>query len=148
MSLRKQLEETMHNAMRAKDDQTRDTIRMVFSSIKQLEVESRSVLDDSEILSILQKEVKIRNETISELSNSNRSDLIEKAKAEIEILSKFLPAQLTDEELSEIAKKTIVEVSASNPSDMGKVMKALLPAVKGRAQPDRVSRIVKDILNG
>jgi len=148
MSLRRQLEETMHNAMRAKDDQTRDTIRMVFSSIKQLEVESRSVLDDSEILSILQKEVKIRNETISELSNSNRSDLIEKAKAEIEILSKFLPAQLTDEELSEIAKKTIVEVSASNPSDMGKVMKALLPAVKGRAQPDRVSRIVKDILNG
>ena len=148
MSLRKQLEETMHNAMRAKDDQTRDTIRMVFSSIKQLEVESRSVLDDSEILSILQKEVKIRNETISELSNSNRSDLIEKAKAEIEILSKFLPAQLTDEELSEIAKKTIVEVSASNPSDMGKVMKALLPAVKGRAQPDRESRIVKDILNG
>lgn len=148
MTLREELETTMHEAMRAKDETTRDTIRMVFSAIKQVEVETRQVVDDAAILSILQKEVKIRTETISELSSSDRTDLIDKAKKEISILEKFLPTQLTDEDLASIIRKAMTDLSASNPSDMGKVMKEVLPMVKGKAQPDRVSRIVRELLNG
>ncbi len=146
MSLRLDLEQTMHEAMRKKDDLTRDTLRMVFSSIKQVEVETRKSLEDQDILSILQKEVKIRKETISELSATERIDLLNKAESEIAILEKFLPAQLSDEEITNLAKQVIKEVSASSPADMGKVMKILLPLVKGRALPDRISRIVKQIL--
>jgi len=121
---------------------------MVFSAIKQVEVETRQVVDDTAILSILQKEIKIRTETISELSSSDRTDLIEKAKKEISILEMFLPKQLTDEDLSAIIRKVMNDLSASNPSDIGKVMKTVLPMVKGQAQPDRVNRIVKELLNG
>ena len=148
MTLREKLESTMHEAMRAKDVITRDTIRMVFSAIKQVEVETRQVVDDTAILSILQKEIKIRTETISELSSSDRTDLIEKAKKEISILERFLPKQLTDEDLSAIIRKVMNDLSASNPSDIGKVMKTVLPMVKGQARPDRVNRIVKELLNG
>lgn len=147
MSLRNDLEQTMHEAMRKKDDLTRDTIRLVFSSIKQVEVETRKTLEDVDILSILQKEVKIRKETISELGESDRPDLVQKAKSEIAILEKFLPAQLSDMEITILANQVIQEVSAKNPADMGKVMKTLLPLVKGQAPSDRISRIVKQLLS-
>jgi len=148
MSVREKLEKTMHEAMRNRDELTRNTIRLVLAAIKQVEVDSRTKLDDAGMLAVLQKEVKIRNETISELSGANRADLVDKASAELEILSKFLPAQLSDEDLIAIARKKMSEISASTPADMGKVMKELLPLVKGQAQPDRVSRVVKDLLNG
>jgi len=148
MSVREKLEETMHEAMRNRDELTRNTIRLVLAAIKQVEIDSRLKLDDAGMLAVLQKEVKIRNETISELSGANRDDLVAKANAELEILSKFLPAQLSDEDLVAIARKKISEIAASTPADMGKVMKEVLPLVKGQAQPDRVSRVVKDLLNG
>lgn len=148
MGLKDQLELTMHEAMRNRDELIRNTMRLVLASIKQAEIETRAVLDDPSILSILQKEVKIRNETIKELSGANRPDLVEQAEKEIKILNGFLPMQLSDEELVALAQKTITDISASSPSDMGKVMKVLLPLVKGQALPDRVSRIVKDLLNG
>lgn len=148
MNLRENLESTMHEAMRNKDDITRDTIRMVFSAIKQVEVETRKPVDDQSILAILQKEVKIRTETISELALSDRKDLVDKSKVEISILEKFLPAQLSDEDLASIINNVMKELSASSPADMGKIMKTVLPMVKGKAQPDRVSRIVKELLDG
>lgn len=147
MSLRNDLEQTLHEAMRTKDDLTRDTIRLVFSSIKQAEVETRKTLQDQDILSILQKEVKIRKETISELSESNRPDLIQKAESEIAILDKFLPVQLSDEEITTLVNQVIQEIGATNLADMGKVMKLLLPLVKGRAPSERVSLIVKQLLS-
>lgn len=130
MNLRENLESTMHEAMRNKDDITRDTIRMVFSALKQVEVETRKPVDDQSILAILQKEVKIRTETISELALSDRKDLVEKAKAEISILEKFLPAQLSDEDLASIIDNVMKELSASSPADMGKIMKTVLPMVR------------------
>lgn len=148
MGLKDKLELTMHEAMRNHDELTRNTMRLVLAAIKQAEVESRAALDDQAILGILQKEVKIRTETIKELENADRIDLVEQAVKESEILNVFLPQQLSDEELSALAKKAIAEVGASSPADMGKVMKVLLPFVKGQAQPDRVSRIVKELLNG
>ena len=147
MSLRNDLEQTLHEAMRTKDDLTRDTIRLVFSSIKQAEVETRKTLQDQDILSILQKEVKIRKETISELGESNRPDLIQKAESEIAILDKFLPVQLSDEEITTLVNQVMQEIGATNLADMGKVMKLLLPLVKGRAPLERVSLIVKQLLS-
>lgn len=146
MGLRLDLEQTMHEAMRKRDDLTRDTIRLVFSSIKQAEVESRKTLEEKDILSILQKEVKIRKETISEVGVTGRTDLLQKAESEIAILENFLPAQLSDDEITTLANRVIQELGASNPADMGKVMKSLLPIIKGQAPSDRISRIVKQLL--
>lgn len=147
MSLKQTFEEAMFDSMRKKDDLTRDTLRLVLTSIKQAEVDARKPLDDAGILTIIQKEVKIRKETLSELEGSGRIDLIEKAQSEIKVLERFLPAQLSDQELSSLALKVIKEVSANTPSDMGKVMKSLLPLVQGKATPDRVSQIVRKLLS-
>jgi hypothetical protein len=148
MSSKEKLEHTMHEAMRNRDELTRNTMRLVLAAIKTAEIESRTSLDDQGILSILQKEVKIRTETIKELANANRADLVDQALKEIDVLNGFLPQQLSDEELSALASKAIAEVGASSPADMGKVMKELLSSVKGQAQPDRISKVVKDLLNG
>lgn len=147
MGLKQTFEEAMFDSMRKKDDLTRDTLRLVLTAIKQAEVDARKPLDDAGILSIIQKEVKIRKETLSELEGSGRTDLIEKAQSEIKVLERFLPAQLSDEELSSLALKVIQEVSANAPSDMGNVMKSLLPLVQGKASPDRVSQIVRKLLS-
>lgn len=147
MGLKQTFEEAMFDSMRKKDDLTRDTLRLVLTAVKQAEVDARKPLYDAGILSIIQKEVKIRKETLSELEGSGRTDLIEKAQSEIKVLERFLPAQLSDEELSSLALKVIQEVSANAPSDMGKVMKSLLPLVQGKASPDRISQIVRKLLS-
>jgi len=147
MSLRQTFEEAMFESMRKRDDLTRDTLRMVLTAIKQAEVDARKPLDDAGILFIIQKEIKIRKETLSELEGSGRTDLIEKALSEINVLERYLPAQLSDEEISALALRVIQENSANAPSDMGKVMKNLLPLVQGKASPDRVSQIVRKLLS-
>lgn len=147
MDIRKELENMLYEAMRNKDELTKNTIRMVLSSIKLSEVETQKPLDEQAIQAVLQKEVKIRKETITELKGADRKELIEKAEAELKILEKLLPSQLTDEEIKAMAQKVIHEVSASAPSDMGKVMKNLLPLLKGQAAPDRVSAIVRLLLS-
>lgn len=146
MNLKETLENDLHEAMRRKDELTRDTLRIALSSIKLAEVESRKALDDAGVLSILQKEVKIRKETVGELQNTGRSDLVEKAKQEYEILSKYLPVQLSDEEIEQFAHEVIAQLSASNLSDMGKVMGFLVPKLSGKAAPERISKIVKNLL--
>lgn len=147
MEIRKELENLLHEAMRNKDELTKNTVRMVLSSIKLAEIETRKPLDDQGIISVLQKEVKMRKETINELEDADRGDLVEKAEAEMKILEKFLPAQLSDEDIKVMAQKVMAEVAATTPADMGKVMKNLLPLIKGQAAPDRVSSIVKQLLS-
>ena len=147
MSLRQTFEEAMFESMRKRDDLTRDTLRMVLTAIKQAEVDARKPLDDAGILPIIQREIKIRKETLSELEGSGRTDLIEKALSEINVLERYPPAQLSDEEISALALRVIQENSANAPSDMGKVMKNLLPLVQGKASPDRVSQIVRKLLS-
>jgi uncharacterized protein YqeY len=147
MEIRKELENLLHEAMRNKDELTKNTVRMVLSSIKFAEIETRKPLDDQGIISVLQKEVKMRKETINELEDADRSDLIEKAEAEMKILEKFLPAQLSDEDIKAMAQKVMADVAATTPADMGKVMKNLLPLIKGQAAPDRVSSIVRQLLS-
>lgn len=147
MDIRNELENILHESMRNKDDMTKNTIRMVLASIKMAEIDGQKPLDEQGIVAVLQKEVKIRKETISELRDTDRKDLIEKAEAELLILERLLPAQMSDDDIKILAKKVIAEISASAPGDMGKVMKNLLPLVKGQAAPDRVSAIVRQLLS-
>ncbi len=147
MSLKIDLENYMHEAMRQKNDITRDTIRIALSAIKLAEIDSGKLLDDKEILTILQKEVKIRKETISELAGTERIDLVKKAQIELEILNRFLPEQITDEELTRRVTEAIANASAKSISDMGKVMGILVPQLAGQATPDRISQIVRKNLS-
>lgn len=147
MSIKDNLENNMRDAMRKKDELTRDTLRILLSSIKLAEIEAGKILEDASVLAIIQKEVKIRKETMNELVNSGRLDLIEKAQKEYEILIKYLPVQLEDGDIENYAREAIVQISANNMSDMGKVMGILVPRLSGQASPDRISQVVKRLLS-
>lgn len=142
------LENALKDAMRSKNEVARRTIRMALASIKNSEIEKRSMLDDTAIVAIIQKEIKLRKESIQDATTANRPDLIAEYSAEIEVIEKFLPRQLSQKELETIIEKTIQEISASLPSDLGKVMKAVLPLVQGKAPNDLVSRLIREKLQG
>jgi uncharacterized protein YqeY len=119
---------------------------MALASIRQVEIDRRIFMDEPGVLAILQKEIKNRNEAIAEAEHVNRIDLITDNKAEIKILEQFLPVPLSKEELHDITLAVIEEVGAKTPSDMGKVMKVLLPRLQGRAAGDQASQMVRQIL--
>jgi uncharacterized protein YqeY len=146
MDSKQQLENALKDAMRAHDEPRKRTIRMVLSAIKLAEVEKGGALDDIAIAGLLQKEVKSRRETINDAQKAARPDLISLAEEEITILEGFLPKPLSDEELAEAAKAVIAELGASAPNDTGKVMKELIPRLQGRAANDRVSQVVRRLL--
>lgn len=148
METKQKLEAALKDAMRSNNEVPRRTIRMVLSAVKMSEIEKGSPLDDAGVSSILQKEVKSRREAIAEAQKANRSDLIADNTAEIEVLESFLPKQLTEAELFELAAAAVAEVNASSPSDMGKVMKVLMPKVQGRVAGDLVSQAVRKALQG
>ena len=99
--------------------------------------------DETELLAILQKEVKSRHETIEDSKKAEREDLVEDAEEEIAVLQSYLPEPLTDDELTEIVRQTISEVKASSPQDLGEVMKALMPKIQGRADGKKASEVVR-----
>jgi uncharacterized protein YqeY len=139
-------EEELHDAMRKKNELAKNTYKILLSSIKMAELEKGSSLDENQILNILQKEIKMRRESILEFQKGGRTDLIASAESEISILNKFLPEQLDDDEIKQIASDAIKEINASAPSDMGKVMKILLPKLAGKAPADKISQIVRSML--
>lgn len=146
MDTKQKLQEALKDAMRAKDEPRKRTIRMALSNIKLAEIDRGEELDENAILAILQKEVKQRQEVIEESMTANRPDLAEEAELEIVILQEFLPAQLTPEELERIARQVIDEVGASSMSDMGSVMKVLIPRLEGRASGQEASQMVRNLL--
>ena len=146
MSLKDQLSEALKVAMRESNTDSKRVIRMVISSIKNNEIDNGKVLTDEEVISILYKEIKSRHEVIEGAELSNRQDLIDEAQHDIKILNAFLPAGLSQEEITLIVQECIVEVGAHTPADMGKVMKMVLPKISGRAPGNQVSQIVKDLL--
>jgi len=148
MSLKEQINEAVKQAMRDKDELRKTTLRGVLASIKQVEVDQRVELDDSGVLGVLQKEVKMRHESIADSEKAGRSDLIEEAKAQLTILEGFLPKALSDDELKAVVKETIAEVGAQSIADMGKVMGAIMPKVKGRADGGKINQMVKEALQG
>jgi len=146
MDLSQRLNEDMKQAMKSQDKFKLSTIRMVRSAIKNVEIDAKRTLNDDEVLEILGREIKQRKDALHEFENANRFDLVDQLKNEIDILSVYLPAQLSEEEIKVIVRETIQEAGATSKADMGKVMGALMPKVKGRADGKLVNAIVQQIL--
>jgi uncharacterized protein YqeY len=147
MLTKENLEVDLRNAIKSRDEVRKRTLRMVLTSVKISEVDRRGPLDEPTLLGLIQKEVKSRNETIEEAKRGGREDLVASTQAEIEILLDYLPQPLTPEELESLIQEAIEEIEASGPSDMGKVMKTLMPRVQGRAEGKMVSDLVRSRLN-
>jgi uncharacterized protein YqeY len=146
MDIKTQLNESVKDAMKSGDEVRKRTVRMVIAAIKQAEVDKRVELDEMGVISLIQKEVKNRRESIEEAKKANRADLIAENEAEIKVLEAFLPKAMPEEELRAIVQAAIEETGASTPADMGKVMKIVMGVVAGRAPNDKISNAVRDLL--
>lgn len=146
MTIKTQLNDSMKDAMKSGDEVRKRTVRMVLAAVKQAEVDKRIELDDMAVMNLIQKEVKNRREAIEEAKKANRADLIADNEAEIKVLEVFLPKAMPAEELRALVQAAIAESGAAGPGDMGKVMKAVMPKVAGRAPNDMVSAAVKEAL--
>jgi uncharacterized protein len=146
MSLNDRLNEDMKQAMRSQDKFRLSVIRMVRSSIKNIEIDQRKSLDDQEILDVLNREIKLRRDSLHEFEKAGRQDLVDQLKQELDILAVYMPKQLSEDEVKVIVQQTIQEVGASSKADIGKVMGALLPKVKGLADGKFVNQIVQQLL--
>ncbi len=148
MLTKDKIENDLKDAMRSGDDVKKRTLRMVLSNIKLAEVEKQESLEGGDLLAIIQKEVKSRQETIDEAQEAGRDSLVSSTQAEIEVLEAYLPEPLSKEELEELVSETISETGAEGPQDMGNVMKAIMPKIKGRADGKTVSSLVQKKLAG
>lgn len=146
MDIKTQVNESLKEAMRTNDDLRRRTLRMVMAAIKQVEVDKRAALDDAAVMALMQKEIKNRREALSEAQKANRADLAADNEAEIAVLESFLPKAMPAEELRALVQAAIAETGAAAPSDMGKVMKAVMGRVAGRAPNDMISATVRELL--
>ncbi|MBP3964182.1 MULTISPECIES: GatB/YqeY domain-containing protein [Paenibacillus] len=146
MNLSERLNDDMKQAMKSQDKFKLTTIRMIRASIKNLEIDLKRPLEDAEVLDILSREIKQRKDSLQEFQKAGRDDLTKDVAAEIEIISVYLPQQLTEEEIKLIVQQTIQETGASSKAEMGKVMSALLPKTKGRADGKLVNTFVQQFL--
>ena len=146
MSLKDQLNEAMKTAMKARDNLRLSAVRMVRSTIKNREIDSKVELDDQGIIEVISTLVKQRRESIRMYREGNRPDLVEREESELAILQEFLPAQLSAAEISELIDRAIAETGAQGAKDMGKVMKALAPLTAGKTDGKIVSDAVKQKL--
>jgi len=148
LSLKERLKEELKVAMKARDELKVSTIRLVNSVIKNKEIDTRKELDDEAVLAVLSTSAKQRRESIEQYEKAGRTDLADKEKAELAILQTFMPEQLGSEEIEKLVREAAAETGAAGPKDMGKLMKALMPKVKGKADGKLVNEIVKGVLGG
>lgn len=153
MDLRQQLMDDLKEAMRQQDDLRKRTIRSVLAAIKKAETEldasgERVTLDNDDILALIAKQAKQRQESITEYRKAGRKDLVAEEEAELAILQAYLPQQLTREEIEAEARQVIEEVGATSPRDMGKVMKPLMARLRGRADGKLANQVVRELLAG
>jgi uncharacterized protein len=146
MSLKEKITEDMKNAMRAKEAARLATIRLLTSAIKQKEVDERIEVNDEQVLSIIEKMIKQRKDSITQFEAGGRQDLADIEKSELAILSTYMPAALSDAEVQAEVQVAVVASGAAGPQDMGKVMAILKPKLAGRADMTAVSAIVKAAL--
>lgn len=146
MMLRDRLSEEMKGAMKARDEIRLSAIRLIRSSVKNREIESRQELADDEVIEVVSTLVKQRRESIRMFGEAGRTDLVEKEEKELAVLLTFLPQQLSREEVEALVAQAIADSGAQGPKDMGKVMKAIMPHVTGRADGSLVSSVVKEKL--
>jgi len=146
MSLQQKLEEDAKNALKDGDKMVLSVLRLILSAIKNNEISQKAILSDDQVVSLLVKEAKKRQEAISAYQNAQRQDLAEQENKELLIIQKYLPQELSDEEIDKTVKETIATLKAST-SDFGRVMGEVMSKLKGRASGDRVRDIVKKELN-
>lgn len=147
MSLKEVLQADWKAALKAKDKFTANVISCARAAILQIEKNGSGELDDQTTVEVIAKEVKQRQDAIAEFVKGNRQDLVENAEKEIEVLLKYLPKQLTENEIFELVKEVSIEVGANSMKDIGKLMSALVVKTKGRADGKLVNKIVKEYLN-
>ena len=146
MTLKEKLLEDLKSSMKNKDTVRKNAITMIRAAIKQKEVDERVELRDEDIVDIISKQLKEKRNVIEDFKKANRQDLVELTEREIEVLLEYMPKQLTDEELEEIVRQTIEDVNATSAKDIGLVMKSVMPKVKGKADGERVNKIVRQLL--
>ncbi len=142
-TLKTHITDALKTSMRAKDMATVTVLRGLQAAIKQIEIDERIELDESRVLTVIEKQIKQRKESIKAYEGANRQDLASKEQAELEIISQFLPAAMTEEELDSMIAQTISAQQATSIKDMGKVMNSLRPIIAGRADPAQVSAKIK-----
>jgi len=145
--LKKRITDDMKSAMKAKDKQTLKAVRMILGAIKQKEVDDRIELDDAQVMTVIQRMVKQRKDSISQFSDAGRTDLVEVEEAELVIINSYMPEQLSDEELAAVVGKAISDCGTDSMKDMGKLMGILKGQLDGKADMGLVSRLVKDKLS-
>jgi uncharacterized protein YqeY len=146
METKAQLEIALKEAMKAGDDVRKRTVRMVLAAVRQVEIDRQVKLDEAAVLAIIQKEIKTRKDAIEEARGANRSDIVAATDAEIVVLQAYLPQAVSADELKAMVEAAIIEAGATSPSDMGKVMKLIMPRLAGRAPGDQVSTAVRQLL--
>jgi uncharacterized protein len=148
MELQQQIDDALKAAMREKNADKRDAIRSLLTAIKNKEKELKRSPSQTEIQGLIASQIKQRRESIEQYNQANRKDLAAKEENEIAVLRSFLPEALSTEELDVLIEEAIKEVDAVSPKDMGKVMKALMPKIAGRAEGKQVNEIVRAKLQG
>ncbi|MDG1073710.1 MAG: GatB/YqeY domain-containing protein [Methylophilaceae bacterium] len=146
MTLKAQITEDMKTAMRAKDSTRLGTIRLLQAAVKQREVDERIELNDDDVISVIEKMLKQRRDSITAYESANRTDLADVEKAEVLVLQTYLPQQLTEDEVVGLLEKVVADTGATDMKDMGKVMAAIKPLVAGKADMGRISGLIKSRL--
>ena len=146
MSLKEQLQRDVKDAMKEKDKLRKDAIQMLRSAILQIEKDKQITLDEDGLVEVLARELRSRMEALAEIEKGGREDLTESLKREIAIIRTYLPEPVSEAELEAIVREAFIETGAQSVKDMGKVMKAVLPKVKGRADGSQINAIVKQLL--
>ena len=141
--LRDSIANDMREGMKSRDQSRVGTLRMLMASVKNVEVERLHELSDDEVLEVIAREAKRRRESIDAFAKGGRSDLVDKETAELAVLEAYLPDRLSETELAALVDQAIADTGASSPKQMGEVMKALMPKLRGRADGSQVSALVK-----
>ena len=147
MSLKDKLADDLKAAMKAKDAVRKNTVQMVRASVLQVEKDKKITLDDEGVLEVIAKQLKQRRDSLPDYEKSGRDDLIAELKAEMDVLMEYLPAQLTPDEVEAIVAEAVRETGASGMKDMGKIMAAVMPKTKGRADGKLINELARKMLS-
>ena len=147
MTLSEKINNDMINYMKSKDSFALGVIRMVKGAIQLEKINLKRDLNDEEVIAVISKQIKMRNDSVQEFTKANRMDLVEQYKKEIELLNTYMPEQLSEEEILKIIEEAFVKINPTGSKDMGLIMREVSPKLKGRADMGKVNIIIKDKLN-
>ena len=146
MTMKTRLTDDMKQAMRDRDVLRRDVIRYLRSEVKNQEIREQKELDDAGVIQVLSRQAQQRRDSIEAYRDADRQDLVDKEESELSVIMAYLPQQMTQEEIADLVQQVVAEVGASGPADMGKVMGAIMPQVRGKAEGREVNAIVQQTL--